>query len=105
MDRAHYRSRFVASANRAAELLVGRGDTIRAEDLARRALAADPWNEEAFAALASAALARGDQSGARSALKLCYQALAELGAEPSYATRQLSRRSGVTRIPPEPAST
>jgi DNA-binding SARP family transcriptional activator len=105
MDRAHYRSRFVASAIRAAELLVGRGDTVQAEDLARRALVADPWNEEAFAALASAALARGDQSGARSALKLCYQALAELGAEPSYATRQLSRRSGVTRIPPEPAPT
>jgi DNA-binding SARP family transcriptional activator len=105
MDRAHYRSRFVASAIRAAELLVGRGDTAAADDLARRALAADPWNEEAFAALASAALARGDQSGARSALKLCYQALAELGAEPSYATRQLSRRSGVTRIPPEPAPT
>jgi DNA-binding SARP family transcriptional activator len=96
LERAHYRTRFVASATRAAELLVGRGDTAQAEDLARRALLADPWNEAAFAALASASLARGDRSAARSTLKRCYDALAELGAEPSDATRQLSRRSGVT---------
>ncbi|HEV7761353.1 MAG TPA: BTAD domain-containing putative transcriptional regulator [Acidimicrobiales bacterium] len=103
IERTHHRSRYVTSAIRASQLLVGCGDTARAEDLAQRALLADPWNEDAYAALASASLARGDRSAARSTLKRCFDALAELGAEPSYATRQLSRRSGVTRIPPEPA--
>jgi len=96
LERAHHRNRYVASATRAAQLLVGCGETARAEDLAQRALLTDPWNEAAYAALASASLARGDHSGARTTLRRCYDALAELGAEPSSATRQLSRRSGVT---------
>jgi DNA-binding SARP family transcriptional activator len=103
LERTHHRHRYVASATRAAQLLVGCGETARAEDLAQRALLTDPWNEAAYAALASASLARGDHSAARTTLRRCYDALAELGAEPSSATRQLSRRSGVTHTPPEPA--
>jgi DNA-binding SARP family transcriptional activator len=94
LDRAHYGSRFVATATRAAELLVGRGDYNEAEDLVSRALGADPWSEDAYAVLASAALGRGDRSAARRTLRQCLDALADLGAAPSRATRELGHRCG-----------
>jgi DNA-binding SARP family transcriptional activator len=94
LDRAHYRSRFVATSTRAAELLVGRGDYNEAEDLVSRALGTDPWSEDAYAVLASAALGRGDRSAARRTLRQCLDALADLGADPSPATRELGHRCG-----------
>jgi DNA-binding SARP family transcriptional activator len=95
LDREHYRSRYVTVAVRAAQLLVGRGDpddVDRAERLAQRTLAVDPWSEDAFGVLIAAALARGDRSGARRQLDRCTTALADLGLEPSEATRRLRRR-------------
>ena len=96
MEQAHYRARFVTIATRAAQLLVTQGETERAETLAQRALTADPWNENAYTVIAGAALARGNRSAARNALEHCLAALAELGAEPTAATQQLSRRCGIT---------
>ena len=92
LDREHYRARFVRSAVRAGQLLLGRGDLDQAETAARRALAVDRWAEEAHAVLTAAALARGDRSAARHHLDNGLAALTELGVEPSPATRQLQRR-------------
>jgi LuxR family maltose regulon positive regulatory protein len=92
LDREHYRTRFVSAAVRAGQLLLGRGDTARAHAVAHRALAVDPWSEEAYAVLVGAALDRGDRSGAHRLLDHCLAALADLGADPSETTRQLQRR-------------
>jgi DNA-binding SARP family transcriptional activator len=92
LDREHYRTRFVTAAVRAGQLLLGRGDSDEAEAMARRALAADPWAEEAYAVLVTAAVANGDRSGARRLLDRCIAALADIGVAPSDATRQLQRR-------------
>jgi DNA-binding SARP family transcriptional activator len=77
---------------RAGQLLAGRGDGDEAEAVAHRALAADPWSEQAYAVLVGVALARGDRSGARRMLDRCLDALADLQVEPSPATEQLRRR-------------
>jgi DNA-binding SARP family transcriptional activator len=100
LDRGHFRKRFVTTATRAAELLVGRGDHEQAETIVQRALTADPWNENAYAVLAAAALERGNRSAARQALAQCLAALAELGAEPSDAIRHLTRRAGLATATP-----
>jgi DNA-binding SARP family transcriptional activator len=92
LAREHYRIRFVSAAVRAGQLLVGRGDIDQASAVVQRALDVDPWAEDAYAVLAGAALARGDRSSARRILTRCLQVLAELGVEPSGATRQLERR-------------
>jgi DNA-binding SARP family transcriptional activator/ATP/maltotriose-dependent transcriptional regulator MalT len=91
-ERERYRSRFVASATRAGELLLGAGELERAEDVARRAVAADPWAEDAHGVLVAAALARGDRSAARRALDRSLAALADLGVDPSPHTQSLRRR-------------
>jgi LuxR family maltose regulon positive regulatory protein len=92
VDRDHYRTRFVAAATRAGELLVGLGDVDRAEQVALRAVAADPWAEDAHGVLVAAALARGDGSAARRALDRSLAALADLGVDPSPRTQSLRRR-------------
>jgi DNA-binding SARP family transcriptional activator len=92
LDREHYRIRFVATAVRAGQLLLGRGEPDRAEEVGHRALAVDPWAEQAYAVLVGAALARGDRSAAHRMLTRCLEALAELGVEPSETTRRLRRR-------------
>jgi len=92
LDREHYRTRFVTTATRAAQLLVGQGNVDQAEHLARRALDVDPWAEDAHTCLIAAALARGDRSNAHRQLERCLQALTELGVQPSDATQQLRRR-------------
>jgi LuxR family maltose regulon positive regulatory protein len=92
LDREHYRSRFVTTAVRAGQLLLGRGDIDDAEAVAQRALAVDPWAEPAYAVLVGTALARDDRSTARRLLHHCASALAELGSRPSTATQQLQRR-------------
>jgi LuxR family transcriptional regulator, maltose regulon positive regulatory protein len=92
LEREHYRSRFVAAATRAGELLVGRGDVDQAERVARRAVEVDPWAEDAYAVLVSVALARGDRAAARRTLDLALAALADLDVEPSEETLRLRRR-------------
>jgi LuxR family maltose regulon positive regulatory protein len=92
LEREHFRRRFVAAATRAGELLVARGDADDAERVARRAVEVDPWAEDAYAVLVSAALARGDRSAARRALDRTLAALADLDVEPSEETRRLRRR-------------
>ena len=95
VDRERCRISFVASATRAAQLLVAHGDPDRAEALAQRALRVDPWAEEAHTVLAAAALARGDRSAALRNLQRCLSTLSDLGIEPSATTRQLQRRIDV----------
>lgn len=93
LDREHYRTRFVATAIRAGELLVGRGETDRAQAIAHRALTVDPWSEKAYVVLVGSTLARGDQSGARRLLTHCLEMVNELGTQPSEPIRQLQRRA------------
>jgi DNA-binding SARP family transcriptional activator len=92
LEREHYRSRFVTTAVRAGQLLLGRGDIDHAEKVAQQALTVDPWAEPAYAVLVGAALTRDDRSAARRLLQRCIDALAELGTMPSTATQQLHRR-------------
>jgi DNA-binding SARP family transcriptional activator len=92
LDREHFRGRFVAAASRAGELLVARGDVDGAERVARRAVEVDPWAEDAYAVLASVALARGDRPAARRALDRALAALADLDVEPSEEMHRLLRR-------------
>jgi LuxR family transcriptional regulator, maltose regulon positive regulatory protein len=92
VEREHYATRFVTTAVRAGELLVGHGDAEQAEDLARRALAVDPWCEDAYAVTVSAALSRGDRTAARRTLDKADAALAELGVDASPELQRLRRR-------------
>jgi DNA-binding SARP family transcriptional activator len=92
LDREHYRTRFVAAATRAGQLLLGQGDTDQAENVARRAIDIDPWAEQAHALLVSAALSTGNHSAAHRRLDRCLTMLTDLGAAPTEATRQLQRR-------------
>ena len=92
LEREHFRSRFVAAATRAGELLAARGDVDQAERVARRAVEADPWAEDAYAVLVSVALARGDRPAARRTLDRALDALADLDVEPSEETQRLRRR-------------
>jgi DNA-binding SARP family transcriptional activator len=65
------------------------GDTDRPEDLATRALAAEPWSEGAYELLVATLLARDDRAGARRALDQCFEMLEELGAQASARTLDL----------------
>jgi LuxR family transcriptional regulator, maltose regulon positive regulatory protein len=91
-DRDRYRRQFVAAATRAGQLLVGLGDVDRAEAVARCAISADLWAEDAHAVLVAAALARPNRAAARRALERCEAALAELGVAPSDQVRLLARQ-------------
>ena len=92
LERDRYRTRFVAAATRAGQLLAAAGENDAAEDMARRAIAVDAWAEGAYAVLVTTALAREDRSGARQALDRCMEALADLGVGPSDETQRLRRR-------------
>jgi DNA-binding SARP family transcriptional activator len=92
LEREQFRGRFVVAAARAGELLVARGDVDQAERVARRAVEVDPWAEDAYAVLASVALARGDRPAALRTLDRALEALADLDVEPSEETHRLRRR-------------
>ena len=101
LDREHYRIPFVTAATRAGQLLLGQGDTDRAEQVARRAIDADPWAEPAHALLVSAALVTGNHSAAHRRLNRCLAMLADLGTEPptppdSSNAASMPNRSGPT---------
>jgi DNA-binding SARP family transcriptional activator len=102
LDREHYRTRFVVAATRAAELLLGLGDTERAEHQAIAALRVDPHAEAAHDVLISAALHRGDRTTARSRFRRCIDALSALGLSPSATTCHLQRRLTGPPLPPQP---
>jgi ATP/maltotriose-dependent transcriptional regulator MalT len=88
-ERERLRRRYISAALRAGNLLLARDDTDRPEDLATRALAAEPWSEEAYQLLVATLLRRGDRAGARRALDQCFEMLTELGAEASAETVSL----------------
>jgi DNA-binding SARP family transcriptional activator len=96
LAREQIRSRFVASAVRAAELLQASGEPERATACARHAIAEDPWSERAHGVLVDAALSAGDRSGAARLLERCSELLRELGVEPSEQTQGLRRRLAAT---------
>jgi DNA-binding SARP family transcriptional activator len=83
--------RFAAMATRAGELLLARGDLDRAEDLADRALAVDPWLEAAHRLVVAAHRARGDNLAARRALQRYQDAVRDLGLDTSEATLMAER--------------
>jgi LuxR family transcriptional regulator, maltose regulon positive regulatory protein len=88
-ERERLRRRYVATALSAGNLLLARGDHHQPEELATRALAAEPWSEEAYQLLAATLLARGDRAAARRALDHCFDMLAELGVEAEPRTLNL----------------
>ena len=93
VEREHYATRFVATAVRAGELLVGHGRRRAGRGPGPPgAVAVDPWCDDAYAVTVSAALARGDRVAARRTLDKADAALAELGVEPSPELQRLRRR-------------
>jgi DNA-binding SARP family transcriptional activator len=91
-ERDRLRGRFVAAAVRAGNLLLARGSTARARELAQRAIAADEWREQAYQLLIAAHLQAGDVHGARECLQRCYEMLAELDVPAQQRTEALARQ-------------
>jgi DNA-binding SARP family transcriptional activator len=91
-ERDRLRSRFVASAVRAGNLLLARGDARTARTLAERALRADYCSEDAYQLLVGGHLADGDLVDAHRALRRCEHMLRELGVPPQPRTRALAQR-------------
>lgn len=76
---------------RAGQLRLAAGEPGRADDLAGRALAIEPWSEEAYRIRVGALLARGDAAGAQRELDRVFDLLDELGVAASPATFELAR--------------
>ena len=93
-ERLRLTTAFVRSALRAGELLAADHELDRAEAMAERAIAVDPWNEAAYRLLVSVQIERGDRSGARRILEHLQALLAELGVAPEPATVALRERCG-----------
>ena len=91
-ERDRLRSRLVASAVRAGNLLLARGDATTARTLAQRALRADDCSEDAYQLLVAAHLADGDLVDAHRTLRRCLQMLRELGVPPQPRTRALAQQ-------------
>lgn len=93
-DRHRYQRLFLGASVRAGELLLA-GGTVR-EPLARavEAIQVDETYEPAHRLLAAVHLARGDRSGARTALAYCRTILDGLGLPVEPATEVLARRIG-----------
>ena len=97
------RARFAATATRAGELLLARGDIAGAHTLAERALGLDPWREATHCLVVAAHRASGDNLAARWALGRYHQTVRDLGFTPSEATRMVERLlDHPTRPPNEP---
>ena len=82
----------MVAAVRAAQLMLGGADANGAGPWPAKALGADQWSEDAYGLLVSAAVGKGDRSGAHRLLDRCIADLAEIGVEPSPTTNQLCRR-------------
>jgi DNA-binding SARP family transcriptional activator/tetratricopeptide (TPR) repeat protein len=76
-----------------AERGLARADYRRAEEMAQRQLALEPWREEAYRQLMQALALRGERSAALAQYKACRAVLAdELGAAPAAETEALAAR-------------
>ncbi len=91
-ERDRLRGRFLASATRAGNLLLARGDTDDARALAGRALVADESCEGAYQLLIAAALTEDDLVTARRQLQRCMEMLHDLGVAPHERTVLLARQ-------------
>ncbi|MDT8305393.1 MAG: BTAD domain-containing putative transcriptional regulator [Anaerolineae bacterium] len=76
-----------------AEQRLAQADYRRAEEMAQRQLALEPWREEAYRQLMQALALRGERSAALVQYEACRSALAdELGVEPGPETKALAAR-------------
>jgi len=89
-ERTRLRSRYLAAARRAGDLLFAAGDHIGARDAADRAIAVDPGAEHAYQLLARVHLAAGDRNGARRVVEACAAALGSLDLRPAPDTLALA---------------
>ncbi|WP_138731869.1 BTAD domain-containing putative transcriptional regulator [Modestobacter excelsi] len=96
-ERDRLRSRFVASAVRAGDLLLARGDAEAARSLAERALRVDDCSETAHQLLVAVHLADDDLVDAHRALRRCQHMLSELGVPPQPRTRSLAQQLAARR--------
>ncbi len=91
-EQERLRAMFVMAANRAGNLYLARGESVRAQMLGERALLTDPWSENAYQLLASVHLEVGDRDGARQLLVRCRTMLESLGVRPQPQTLTLERK-------------
>jgi LuxR family transcriptional regulator, maltose regulon positive regulatory protein len=96
-ERDRLRRRFVSTAVRAGNLMLARGDVGPSQDLAERALTADPWTEPAYQLLMAGALTSGDRAGAQRGLRRCRDMLAELGVAAHPRTIALAQQLAAAR--------
>jgi DNA-binding SARP family transcriptional activator len=82
LDRLRYRSDAAAAAIRAAQLLVAQGRPVEGRELAMRAAALEPLNDDAYMALARSYLAEGRPEIARSVLEQHVARLVDAGLDP-----------------------
>jgi|GEM_PF-1807179 len=83
------------AALRAGRHAVEAADHELAEALGQRALAVDPWSEQAHGLVIEARLHAGDRAGARRALLHALAVFADLGVDPDRATSALASRVGL----------
>jgi DNA-binding SARP family transcriptional activator len=92
LERDRLRGHLVSAALRAADLELARGDCERALALAEKALASDPWSENAYQAIVAAYLETRDLPHARRALRRCQLMLQDLGVAAEHRTLTLARQ-------------
>jgi predicted ATPase/DNA-binding SARP family transcriptional activator len=91
--RADLRSRFCTAAHDEARAALVAGDTARANALAERILALDPWREDAVRIVMESRAAAGDRAGALGYYHdFCARLRAEVDAVPMAQTRELAER-------------
>jgi DNA-binding SARP family transcriptional activator len=103
-ERERLAASYLAALRQLARLCGEAGDLEQAMEYGRRAVEADPLNEEAHCDLMHWYAASGQPSAAEKQYRELERALkAELGAEPSEATRQL--RESLRKAAPAPVTT
>jgi DNA-binding SARP family transcriptional activator len=99
-ERERLRIRYVATAVRAGELLLAKGDLETPLELADRTLRADRFAEGGHRLLIAARLERGELDAAQLAYRRCQAMLHDLGAAPDARTERLARRLESAAGPP-----
>lgn len=94
-DAIRIRGAYLEAATRAASLLASVGELDRAEEIAARAAAAEPFHEGAATTLARVLLSRHRPSAARDVLGGLLEELDRAELRPQPATRSLARRVGL----------
>lgn len=90
--RAHLRDRATSLRFEAAETAVGLDELVEAEEFVAQVLREDPFHEAAYRLAMRLADATGDETRVVAVYRACEHALAEIGAAPSAATRDLLTR-------------